>query len=305
VAIRAGLVRGPDLAGAVNHVWNWGLYGPAGSPASITVPDLLPLEYPQWYGARFRRLTRASLRFARERARYVFAISEYVRGRLAQDAGIDAARVRVVYPGIDPVYFEPQDAPRRRALLQSHGLQEGRYLLSSGFLDPRKNLARQLQAFDLATRGGDGDVKYALTGLENAQSGALLAQLREPALRARVVFLGYVPLADLRLLMAGSAALMYCSIAEGFGLPILEAMACGALVLTSAGSSMRELGEGRALLVDPLQVEDIAAKVRSVLGAGRAACLERVPQNRAWAQGFTVRNWLLGHLEAYAGGGPA
>ena len=198
-----------------------------------------------------------------------------------------------------PVYFAPADAPAAQALLQRHGLQAGRYLLSSGFLDPRKNLARQLQAFALATRHGDTDVKYALTGLENAQSGEVLQLMRDPALRARVVFLGYVPQTDLPALMAGSAALMYCSIAEGFGLPIIEAMASGALVITSQTSSMRELAQDRALTVDPLQVDDIAAKIGLVLGAQRRQWLARIPANRSYAADFSVRNWLTGDLQAY------
>jgi len=303
--IRCGLVPGPDLRGTINHVWNWGLYAPAGVAGSITVPDLLPIEFPQWYNARFRRLTQNSLRYARERAQYVFAISEYVKQRLVDDAGIAAERVRVVYPGIDPRYFAAPEPAATQALLQRHGLQPGRYLLSSGFLDPRKNLARQLQAFALATRQGDTDVKYALTGLENAQSGPVLELMRDPALRQRVVFLGYVPQDQLPGLMAGSAALMYCSIAEGFGLPIIEAMASGALVLTAHTSSMQELAQGRALTVDPFQVEDIAAKIALVLGAERSQWLARVPDNRAFAARFTVRNWLTGHLAAYAGQTPA
>ena len=298
--IRAGVVPGPALEGAINHVWNWGLYAPGEGPCSITVPDILPLEYPQWYGARFCRLTRASLAFARDRAQYVFAISHYVKARLVAEAGLEAARMRVVYPGIDPSYFAPVDTLALTASLTRYGLQPGGYFLSSGFLDPRKNLLRQLQAYAQLSEAQTGGCRYALTGLANTQSREVLDLIQQSGLRERVVFLGYVPQADLRMLMAGSAALLYCSIAEGFGLPIIEAMACGAQVITSGTSSMQELAQGRALTVDPLNTEEIAGAMATVLGSGRGDWTARIDANRDFARQFTVRNWLIGHLDAYA-----
>jgi alpha-1,3-rhamnosyl/mannosyltransferase len=296
---RTPFVPWPRADGAIHHVWNWGLYAPRGAPGSITVPDLLPLEYPQWFTRRFRRSTERALRFARERARYVFAISGYVRDQLVQATGLPAQQVRVAYPGIDPSYFAPPDAALEEQLLQRHGLRRGRYLISSGFLDPRKNLPRQLRAFAAATSGEHADTRYVLTGLATAHSGEVLELIHTPALRERVVFLGYLPREQLKALIGASAAMLYCSLAEGFGLPILEAMAAGAPVLTSATSSMRELAEGRALTVDPLQVDAIAAAIGRLLGEGRAAALAQAAANRDYARGFTIRNWLDAHLRAW------
>lgn len=302
VLIKSGAWCTPQLSGAINHVWNWNIYDTGKDRCSIIVHDILPLEYPQWFDSRFIRLTKESLNFAKTRADFIFVTTEYVKQRLVDVIGISADRIRVVSPGIDPLYFEQSDELSAQDVLDRHGLHEGRYLISSGFLDPRKNLARQIQAFALATRHENSDVKYALTGLKTALSQEVLTLINTPEIRAKVVFLGYVSQPDLRALMGKSAALMFCSIAEGFGLPIIEAMATGAPVITSSTTSMQEIAHGRAITVDPLNLEEMANAITSVLGSRRNECLLKVSENRQYAATFTIGNWLGGHLKAYNNG---
>lgn len=299
--VRATGAFNPDIRGSVNQVWNWNIHNPSACTGSITVPDVLPLEYPEWFDARFRSLTEQSLRFAAERARFVFAISHDVKQRICERTGLPTERVRVVYPGIDAAYFEPCPAEAAAPLLQKYGLEAGRYLLSSGFLDPRKNLARQLLAFEQAVAGGATDLKYALTGMRTSLSDDVIQIIESPKMRSNVVFLGYVAQQDLITLTRHSAALMYCSLAEGFGLPIIEAMAVGAPVITSATTSMRELAESRALLVDPTDVDDIARAIEETLGRNLAQRNTQIEANKAFAARFTIENWLGGHLDAFAG----
>jgi glycosyltransferase involved in cell wall biosynthesis len=300
------LVRGigafnPDIGGTVNQVWNWNIHNPAGCAGSITVPDVLPLEYPEWFDARFRRLTESSLRFATGHARHVFAISHDVKQRICQTTGLPSERVRVVYPGIDAAYFAPPPTDDVTPLLQKHGLQVGRYLLSSGFLDPRKNLARQLRAFGQVVARGATDLKYALTGMRTALSDEVVKIIESPPMRSNVVFLGYVPQAELITLTRHSAALMYCSLAEGFGLPIIEAMAVGAPVVTSATTSMRELAQGRARMVEPVDIDDIAQAIEETVGQSASERRGMIDANRSFASRFTIENWLGAHLDAFAG----
>jgi len=301
-AIRLTGALNPNLQGRINHVWNWNIFHPTGCRGSITIPDVLPLEFPQWFDAKFRRLTHQSLRFAAERAEFVFAISNHVKQRILETTTVAPERVRVVYPGIDSHYFVGIDSGLVEPTLRRHGLTRGRYLLSSGFLDPRKNLARQLQAFLIHVQRNRSDLRYALTGLKTALSGELLQLIESPELRDRVVFLGYVPQDELKTLMSQSAALMYCSIAEGFGLPIIEAMAVGAPVITSATSSMQEVASSRARLVNPLEPEDIAAAIDETLACSIEDRDERIKLNQAYAREFTIDNWLAGHLHAFASG---
>lgn len=300
-AIRSGLVRGARLSGCVNHVWNWSIYQPRGARASITIPDVLPLEYPQWFDERFQRLTKESLRFASEEAEFVFAISEFVKQRVMETTGMPEARIKVVYPGIEPRYFLPSTWESSEVTLKKYGLVKGGFLLSSGFLDPRKNLARQVEAFKRYVASTGSDIKYALTGLKNSLSDELLKLIDSSELRSRIVFLGYVPQDELKVLMQSSAAVMYCSIAEGFGLPIIEAMAVGAPVITSATTSMRELALGRVRTVDPQNCDDIAAAIHETLSLEPQVALERIRRNQEFAAGFTIENWLAGHLKAMDG----
>jgi len=300
VLIRSSGALAPRLHGRVNHVWNWNIFDRDEGPASITIPDVLPLEHPTWFDARFRRLTEKSLRFAEERAEFVFAISHDVQQRICKLTGMPPERVRVVYPGVDAAYFSPVNAEAADALLRKHGLVAGHYLLSSGFLDPRKNLVRQLQAFSVAVQRGATGLKYALTGLRTSISGEAMSMIESPALRSNVVFLGYVTKADLIALTSRSAALMYCSMAEGFGLPIVEAMALRTQVITSATTSMQELASSRAQLVDPNSVDDIARAIQETLEMPIAHRQSQAERNRSFAVRFTIDNWLGGHLDAYA-----
>jgi len=299
--IRTTDLLAPKLGKRVNHVWNWNIYNPSDCYGSITIPDVLPLEFPQWFDKRFLRLTERSLRFAADHADYVFVISHDVKKRVAQLTGMSVDRIRVVYPGIDASYFSTVNVDTTATLLRKHGLESGRYLLSSGFLDPRKNLVRQLEAFSIALSRGAKGMKYALTGVRTSLSEDVIKIIESPGLRSSVVFLGYVPKDDLIALTSQSAALMYCSLAEGFGLPIVEAMAVGAPVITSANTSMQELATSRACLVDPYNIEEMALAILDTVNLSVKQRLTQVNANRLFASRFTIENWLGGHLDAFAG----
>lgn len=287
----------PDLRGYVNHVYNWNIYHPKGAIGSITIPDILPLEYPEWFSPDFQQQTLDSLKFAENDAQYIFCISEYIRDRLVNSTGIKAERIVVTYPGIDPDYFEPGCNVDASAFLKKNGLIEGGYLISTGFLDPRKNLSRQIEAFSIyLERNVSSGLKYVLTGLRNDLSEDLLNLINQPRLRESVVFLGYLPGDQLRTLISNARCVMYCSLAEGFGLPIIEAMAAGTLVITSNTTSMRELAEGRGRLVCPEDIEDIALAIQEIMELPDAERRSRIDSNREFSKEFTIERWLNSHL---------
>lgn len=289
----------PNLTGRINHVWNWSIYDDPNSPGSITIPDLLPLEFPDWFDPRFSRITEDSINFASKKATFVFAISNDVKQRIAQHTGISSSNISVVYPGINNSYFSQIDQANARKVLKKHGLEAGAFLLSSGFLDPRKNLKRQLEGFKLALSRGVDKLKYALTGLPTALSADILDLLESTELRSKVVFLGYVPQNELISLTSQSAGLMYCSIAEGFGLPIVEAMALGVPVITSNNTSMRELAESRARLVNPYDIEDIANSIEELINTPDDKKRLQLEANKKFASQFTINNWLKGHIDTF------
>ncbi len=298
---RMGVVPSPALGDTINHVWNWDIYNPYGARGSITIPDVLPLEYPQWFGSRIRSVTDKSLAFARDEAEFVFCISGYVKDRVSAVTGIKPERIKVVYPGIESYFFDSVSSEEEAKILQKYSLTKKGFLLSTGYLDPRKNLLRQIEAFGLHSQSTGSSLKYALSGLKTSLSNEVLDLIEKPHLKDKVMFLGYLSPNDLKVLMGASTSLMYCSIAEGFGLPIIEAMASGAPVITSHTTSMLELADGKAVLVNPEDVDDIAQAINKVVTADKNLLDSRCKENLQYARKFTIESWLLGHLKAYQG----
>jgi glycosyltransferase involved in cell wall biosynthesis len=294
--VKTGLISNPKLQGFVNQVWNWDIFNPANALGSITIPDILPIEYPQWFSTRFKRQTDRAIAFAIKDATFVNCISYDVRDRLSKYAGIDLNRIKVIYPGIDPAYFMPISTPIQSKVLGKYGLVRGGYLLSSGFLDPRKNLKRQIEAFRIYANKNKTPLKYVLTGLKTNLSQDVLRLIEAPDLCDKVIFLGYISAEDLRVLTGAAAFVMYCSIAEGFGLPIIEAMALSVPVVTSNTSSMQELANGRAVLANPESVESIAQAILETVEMADHNKQERTLANYEFSKTFTINRWLEDHV---------
>lgn len=299
--VKMGLVPGPNLKNHINQVWNWDIFNPSDVAGSITIPDILPMEYPQWFSSRFKKQTEKAIEFAVDKAKYINCISNDVRIRLASYSGIDLNRIKVIYPGIDQAYFSPVNPKLQAHVLSRFNLTKGNYLLSSGFLDPRKNLRKQLEAFGLYAQKSKTPLQYVLTGLKTNLSKDILELIESPALCDRVIFLGYVSAEDLRILTSAAACVMYCSIAEGFGLPIIEAMALGVPVVTSSTSSMKELAMGRAVLANPESVDSISQAIAATIEAPEKSGHSQIIANKEFAKTFTIDRWLESHIKHMLG----
>jgi glycosyltransferase involved in cell wall biosynthesis len=189
---------------------------------------------------------------------------------------VDPGRVHVVYLGRDQAFGPVRDADQIAHVRERYGIV-GRYLLYVGTLQPRKNLARVIDAF--AGLAGDpalAGVQLVLAGKRGWLYDDLFAQVTRLGLTSRVVFPGYVEEADLPALLSGALALVFPSLYEGFGIPVLEAGACGVPVITSKTSSLPEVAGDAALLVDPHDVDAIAdALLRIATDAELRAELDR------------------------------
>ena len=224
------------------------------APMVVTVHDLAFLHSPQHFSRHGARLMRRSLDVIRRRARFVLCSSEATMSD-CETAGIDVDRLRHVPLGID-VRPVPGDAADR---LARYDLPE-RFALFVGTLEPRKNLIRLAEA--IARRG---DLPLIVAGAQGWGKAT-------PPAAAHVRFIGFVPAADLPSLYAAATVFVYPSEREGFGLPVLEAMAQGTPVVTSATTSTEEVAGGAAVLVDPFCVDSIAAGIgEAVENAGALA----------------------------------
>jgi glycosyltransferase involved in cell wall biosynthesis len=152
-----------------------------------------------------------------------------------------------------------------------YGLSDS-YLLYVGTLHPRKNLVRLVQAFALTLRSSfsmpeslPSDLQLVLAGQKGRLYDELFAQVRKLGLTDRVVLAGYVPDADLPALLSGALAFVFPSLYEGFGLPILEAMACATPVVCSNVSSLPEVAGDAALLVEPLDTQSLAEAIHRIV----------------------------------------
>lgn len=232
-------------------------------PYVLTVHDLAVFLYPETFTFKKRVLQRAALPWLVRRAAAIVVPSENTRRDLLRLLPTDPAKVVVTPLAAPPDIGEAPSPELVGQVRRDLGLPE-RYLLSVGTLEPRKNVVRLIEAFErIATEFGD--VQLVIAGGKGWRDEDISRALRRPELKARIVSVGYVTPDQLKVLYHQALALCYPSLYEGFGLPVVEAMACGTPVLTSRGSSLDEVAGTAALAVDPLDVGAIAAGIRQML----------------------------------------
>lgn len=234
-------------------------------PVVTTIFDLTEFALPQRVYEKGRhRYRRLANWLAARRASAVITTSANTKSDLVRYLGVDPAKVHVIYPGIDHDHFRPLTiSPARRAhLARVYGLPD-RYLLYAGKIQPRKNLVRLLQAFH-QLRPAHPDLHLVLAGARGWMDQEVGRTVEELHLADVVHFTG--PLTgDLPALYNLAEMLVFPSLYEGFGFPLVEAMACGLPVVTAATSSLGEVAGDAALCVDPTSVEQIALAVDTLL----------------------------------------
>jgi glycosyltransferase involved in cell wall biosynthesis len=261
---------------------------PTRKPFVVTVHDLAYRLFPETAsGATQEYLSRVER--AVRRASRVIVPSERTRLDLLDAYPVQPDRVVAVPLGVDARVFRPAPEVEVRAVWERYGIV-GPYLLFLGGIEPRKNLPTMLRAYSSLPDDVRPDLVVAGPApFWNPQGPAELRSAMEdlaPAVRERVVVTGWVPERDAVALLTGCEALVYVSRYEGFGLPVLEAMACGTPVLTSTVSALPETAGAAALLVDPGDIEAIAEGMERILTDGalrerlRAAGPERAAQFR-------------------------
>jgi glycosyltransferase involved in cell wall biosynthesis len=207
------------------------------------------------------------------RADRFIAVSRYTADDLMRRAQVPAARIDVVYHGLDPIFSRLATGAQSRS--------DAPYVLAVGGVSPRKNTRRLITAFSRwRARGGHrASYRLLITGTsldpDFAQDGA--------ALPDGVSLVGYVDKSELPGLYAGAAAFLYPGIYEGFGLPIIEAMACGAPVVTAETGASPEIAAGAAILVDPFRVESIEEGLERSTTPVEAQRLRELGHQRAGA----------------------
>jgi glycosyltransferase involved in cell wall biosynthesis len=221
--------------------------------AVVTVHDLGYRVFPRAHKTRDRLYLDLTTRFSAWRATWVLADSQATAHDLTRFYGTPADKIRVVYPGVEPLPVGDVEAVRARYRLPA------RYFLFLGTLQPRKNIARIVQAYATYREAHGGDVGLVLAGGQ----GWLYDEAWTAGVDG-VTLTGYVDDADRGALYAGAEALVFPSLYEGFGFPVLEALHAGTPVIASSTSSLPELVGDAGLLVDPLDVAAIARAMAAI-----------------------------------------
>ena len=253
------------------------LMGPTkGKPRVLTVHDLRRYRFPEFYP----NSKLGPFEHAVRKADHYIAISQATKRDLEEIFDIPPARIDVVYHG-GPRRIPEETPDEPDNILDKFHLQPNRYFVAFSSYDRRKNLANTIRAFAADTHRLHQDFHLVIIGATPKQQEVIPVDLQEK-LQDRIVFTG--PLDRLETILGNATALVYVSLYEGFGLPILEAMAAGAAVITSNVSSMPEVAGDAALLVDPESVYDIAhamttlaedfTKQTQLIAAGRKRCRE-------------------------------
>ncbi len=229
----------------------------------VTIADLAFEHYPESFPAIQRARCKFLIPASARNADHILTVSEFSKRDISERYRISPEKITVTYHGADGIFAPVPPSEAREELARIYGI-DGPFLLYVGRIQARKNLIRLVEAIAALKKRG-APHKLVIAGRQDFQAAQLVAKVAELGLGQDVVFTGYVPTQDLPKFYSAAEAFVFPSIFEGFGLPVIEAMACGAAVVTSYGSSLEEVAGDAALLADPHSTESITSAIDRVL----------------------------------------
>jgi len=235
-------------------------------PVITTIHDLSFEHLPETFKRRSRAQLRLTVRRTARKAALILTLSEFSRRDIIETYAIDPQRV-IVTPASAPKHFTPvADGTRLEAMRARYGIGAN-YLLSLGSIQPRKNLKRLIEAFISLRKARPADElpQLVIAGKRGWLNDDVFRAAQQDGLNEAVKFIGYVPEEDLPALYSGAICFVYPSYFEGFGLPVLEAMQCGAPVIAGNQTSLPEVAGDAALLFDPFDTRALGEAIARVI----------------------------------------
>ena len=251
--------REVDLFHGLSHELPIGIQN-TGVPSVVTIHDLIFMRFPHFYKALDRKIYLQKLKFATDTANKIIAISEQTRDDIINLLQVNPEKIEVVYQAISERYFVPSDTNMKSEVVKKYDLPQ-KYILSLGTIESRKNQLNILKA--IHEKGID--LPLVIVGKPTTYVQKLLDFITEHNMEDKVKFLGSVTDEDLPYVYQNAEMLIYISFFEGFGLPLIEAMASECPVLTSDVSCLPEVGGDASLLCKPNNVNDIGDKIEQLI----------------------------------------
>ncbi len=228
-----------------------------------TIPDIAFEHYPQFFSAYQRAWSKVLIRRSAKRADHIITVSEYSKKDLVETYGIREEKITVTHEGAGKEFVPIERQKAKDEIARKYRIA-GDFILYLGRLQARKNLMRLVNAYSLVRKAGFNH-RLVLAGQQDSFFQPVLARVRELKLENDISFPGYVAAEDVPTFYNAAEVFVYPSLYEGFGLPLMEAMACGVPVVTSRASSLDEVAGDAAVLVDPLDELSIAEALKNVL----------------------------------------
>jgi glycosyltransferase involved in cell wall biosynthesis len=254
-------------------------------PLVASIMDVITLTKPDYVKSSLRPLKSAVFSQLAKKAQHIITISDYSALEIEQVLGIARERITVTPLGVNRRYFDQVAPPLRESVLTRYALSRP-YFLSVGTLQTRKNVDRILDAYERLPTDIINSFDLVVAGRARPDMASLTERLASTRVRGNVKWIQYVPDDDLPALLQSATALVFPSLYEGFGLPVIEAFASRTPVITSNTTSLPEVAGDAAILVNPLAVEEISEGMRHVVESSEEM-LKLVAQGYARASEFT------------------
>jgi glycosyltransferase involved in cell wall biosynthesis len=267
----------------------------------VTIHDLSIFVHPDYHTTANYQFVAQNVLHASRRADYIIADSESTRREIVRFLHVPAERIAVIHLAAGDGFHKTRGADEIARIKERYRIRQP-YFLAVGSIEPRKNLTRALVAFKTLVETGRVDWQFVLVGGSGWKNESFYDQLRKLGIEDRLVFTGYVPEDDLPSLYQGAEVFVYPSVYEGFGLPVLEAMASGTPVITSNTTSLPEVAGDAALLVEPTDVVQIFKAMDALAGSAdlRQALKEKGRfQSKCFSWEKTARETLEVYRRVY------
>jgi glycosyltransferase involved in cell wall biosynthesis len=291
-----------EEADAIHFPYNWSFPLRKSKPSILTIHDVIPLNYREampFFTNYF--LYRPGIRMAGRLNDRIATVSEFSKRDISEKIGVPLSKITVVPNGLRQPFETNQKLEAE--LQERFQLQDG-FILYVGGIHERKNVARLIQAFARLVTDQGFPGKLLATGsmsgapYQDKMKAILDAVVEETGMGEKVIFTGFVTDEELEALMRKTHFMIYPSLYEGFGMPLLEAMQVGTPVITSNLTAMPEVAGGAALLVDPFDVEDIVKAMVKLLGDS-ALREEMIYKGKEVAKAYSWKRTAEGYLELY------